>query len=1281
MYRNINYIVMGIVILSGVMLNGQEIDDLVPQDVSVGDAYVHYDADDRKWTIGTNAIRMSLVQDEGRILLTGFENRLMTDPVQYVDTAGAVYLGGDEDGPNGWTIENSQMQRVSVGGRPAVLLDFALTWETLRAQLQIVAHPGTSILRQWVQLHNVGTAPVRLDTMNAFQMRLPEDSIRSMTSYWMHGGTSTPVQGIMRQADLNASRHTISIGASWSERTKQILSTEAYVPWMAFLRKEENRDGWFVSLDWLGEWELGLKHQEQSPANFFARACDLEDFELLPGRKISLPIITLGVFHESLDNMGEQIYRWHYEYLWDYTNNDYYAKTTSLSPWVYCGRNLQEQFAGQLAGLNMRAIDFMRALGTDMIWDDAGWAKHPDWPVPDSFSNVFPPSYEGPDFAQTQRYLEKMGAKWLLWFSGRPSAGVMDTKVGSWGGFQWRTDAMGWYGPENAQSFVEQVKHFLRANPGSSFHTCDGGSTYSHQFEMQRLADLNYLSDLGRGKAVNHYFSYIEPPDKWLDHLDNYYRIWGETGPYKFFRQLLTVPSWYLYESGSDVEDTKSYRRAQMRRVTEIYNYLLRKGVAGRWSYVHHPQVMGDKEYSYFQRTSHDRKRAVIIPSQGIDGLVRVYPRGLLAEHMYQVEYETKNGTTSRTGEDLMARGLDIEDGNTGGLIYLGLPNWPRFGQDRTAPQAPSRVLNRRETNIGYSGIGIYWSPGADNNWVSHYEIQRGDEVIGTTAKGLYYFDYAVGWCPEETYRVRTVDANGNTSDWTTAMAIPGEPLTFSSLGGHFPESGREGWAAETSSDGRTFTEMTWVPPAKNPQAALGGTPNQPGGMEGYWEGVGQARVGRGWQQASADVIGARVWRAPVAGTVQILGRAMKEYFRQDKGQPCRLKILHGDRQIWPKEGWAIAGLNDYIGAQHDLRVQVAPGDAIRFVLDRVNSTEDEISDIIAWMPKIVYVDQENAAIDSGTIRPVRILCGAQKDYTDSSGNVWSADRYYTGGNSFRTTEAIMGALPAPTDQVLYQHGRQGREFTYSIPVGPGLYSLRLKFTEPEFEYFFGRPFNLEINGREVIRNHDICHISRGPRRAYDRVFRYLVPDRDGNLVLRFTSGWEPIAKTDMVMVQAIEIMPEQFQSIRVNVGSGQDFVDWNSSLWMADPGFSKGKILRSDAMVEQASPTLYDQQLYRTARSGENLKYTFSLPPGIYAVHLKFAELWLQETGQRPMNISINGRCFWQSWDPSGQAGRVGMSADVRAEGITPDQYGKITLQINSLGTKDAILQAIQIE
>jgi hypothetical protein len=855
-----------------------------------------------------------------------------------------------------------------------------------------------------------------------------------------------------------------------------------------------------------------------------------------------------------------------------------------------------------------------------------------------------------------------MGMGWLAWFAGRPTPGVMAGKVGAWGDFEWRTDGVDFPDFEADRDLRDKIVRFLDRFPRSSFHTCSGGSSYSHTAEIQRYANTNYFADLGRGPQTNYYFSYIEPPDKWVDIIEPFLSG-GVYKPETARTTMTMVPFWGLK---ADEEAQES-----LRRDLEVYRFLLREGVAGRWSYMFHPTVIGDTEFYYAQRTSRDRTKACIILKHEAPGPVTIFPRGLLPGHEYVVGFDSTQATTVRDGADLMENGIAIEEQAPGELIYLGLPNRPGSGHDQTAPTAPGTVLARRETNLGHSGVGIYWSAGADEGWLSYYEVRRGEGVLGKVSIGTYYFDHAEGWEPEAAYAVRSVDGDGNASEWTIAGKLADEPVTACALGGLFPTRGREGWCAYTTSDGVTFEPMAWVTPPKTSSADEGGTPNQPGGIEGWWEGIGGARLGRAWMQSSAAACSVRTWVAPKAGDVRIVSRVMKEWYRQAAGGPLRARILHGDKQVWPEEGWAEAGLNDLVGAVHDLAVMVNEGDAIRFVLDTTNDPEN---DIAAWMPRITYIE---AASDDGEASVARILCGAERSYTDNAGNVWSEDRFFEAGRAVESGVEIEAA----DDPALYRSSRRGSDFTYAIPVQPGLYTVRLKFAEPDSERSFTRPFNVAINGREMLRNFDICQDARGFRKADDRVFRYVVPRADGKIVLRFTGGFEPWQETDEAIVQAIEILPEARSTVRINCGGEADFVDWNSFVWDRDRELGEGEAVGSASPVAQASPTLYDQALYQTARCGREVSYALALPPAMYTVHLKFAELWLPEPGLRPMDIEINGHVVRKAWDPGEAAGQVGMAIDLRELNVAPDRDGVFTIRVRAVGENDAILQGIEVE
>jgi hypothetical protein len=1208
---------------------------------TVGDAYAQGSADGQKWVVGTRAWEMVLERRMGRVRLVSYKNKLTEPAHEYVaaDSGTGVFFlqaGTENTSPSpdtDWIQGKSAVRTVMAGGRPAVQLDLRFTCETLEVELHVVVFPGTAVLQQWVELRNTGSQPVAIKGFVPFGVQLPGGEADSFHQYWMIGANNKASAGMMLSAPVGPDYHRELTGPA----TERLC-----ISWTGMRRITPPYDGWFLEVESISNWRLVVDRKGSGSATVTAVIPDLVNWTLAPGDHVMGPVMTLGVFRDDFDDMGERVYLWQYEYLWDYTSDEWYAKMPGGPGYYNDVQNLQENFAGRLAKLNMDWTEVARSIGLEVVWDDAGWSESP---------NVWTPSREGPDFAQTLRFLPKMDMKWLVWFCAWPTAGLMDTKVGAWGNFQWRTDGIGFYNHAEHQAFWSQVEKFRRDHPRCSFHTCCGGSTYAHTFGMQRFAEINMLTDPGGGDQTNYYFSYLETPDKWIDVMP----FWYTKGKYlpDTSRQMLTmVPSWGLSPAPEDQE--------QVRRMVEIYRYWLQQGVAGRWTYLHHPSVQSfqgwDTEYYYNQRNSYDRTRACIILKDRAPGDVVIFPRKLLPEHNYVVGFDSTTQTTTRTGADLMANGITIKNQSPGELIYLGLPNRPRSGGDKTAPTAPGRVLTRREVNIGHSGVGIYWSPGTDDNWISYYEVRRGADILGKVSLGTYYFDRADGWNPSVDYAVRTVDGDGNVSDWTTAQSLANEPLTAAALGGNFSLRGREGWQAEITHDGNTFLPMQWVSPAKTPMGDEGGTANQRGGTEGYWEAAGTARVGRGWQQASTEAACVRTWVAPQAGTVRIIGRAMKEYYRHKEGDALRVRILQGDRPIWPQQDWAVVRINDLVGCTHDVSLNVASGDAIRFVLDRGRLPE---KDIIAWMPRFIYASEESRG-EAASV--VRIRCGAEQAFTDHVGNEWSADRFFTGGGPIITTVGVEGALPHTDDQALYQAGRRGRDFTYAIPVVVGLYTVRLKFAEPQYEWFFERPFNLDINGREVLHNFDICQAARRPHRAYERVFRYLVPNEQGQLVLHFTGGWDPLQKSDEAVVQAIEVVPEIRSALRIDVGADAPFVDWNSFIWSSDTDFQGGTVLVSEAAVSQASPTLYDQKLYQTARSGRSVSYKLPISPGLYIVHLKFAELWLKEPGQRPMNIEINGQLRWQGWDPATATGQMGMAADLRTEDIAPDKDGYIS-------------------
>lgn len=155
-------------------------------------------------------------------------------------------------------------------------------------------------------------------------------------------------------------------------------------------------------------------------------------------------------------------------------------------------------------------------------------------------------------------------------------------------------------------------------------------------------------------------------------------------------------------------------------------------------------------------------------------------------------------------------------------------------------------------------------------------------------------------------------------------------------------------------------------------------------------------------------------------------------------------------------------------------------------------------------------------------LRPVRIVARATS--VSASGGLWSADRYFTGGQNVLRADPVKGTA----DPDLYKGERYGN-FSYVIPViARGHYTVRLRFAEswfgPEKPASGGagdRIFDVYCNGMALLRNFDIFKEAGGSDRALDKVFRGIEANAQGKIVLSF------VPVVNYACVNAIEVIDE----------------------------------------------------------------------------------------------------------------------------------------------------------
>ena len=259
-----------------------------------------------------------------------------------------------------------------------------------------------------------------------------------------------------------------------------------------------------------------------------------------------------------------------------------------------------------------------------------------------------------------------------------------------------------------------------------------------------------------------------------------------------------------------------------------------------------------------------------------------------------------------------------------------------------------------------------------------------------------------------------------------------------------------------------------------------------------------------------------------------------------------------------------------------------------------------------------------------GTFTPIRVNAGGSA-YTDSLGQVWSADTGYLGG----VTYAVPASIQGTSDPALYQTLRySAQQYQFSVPAGS--YNVKLKFAETYYGSPGKRVFNVALNSTTVLQSFDPVAAAGASFTAVDRSFPV---NSSGQILIQFS----PLI--DNPILNAIEITSATAPqtgafALRVNAGGPND-TDSLGQAWKADTGFTGGNTYAVSTPINGTS----DASLYQSQRYGA-VQYQFSVPAGTYNVKLKFAELYFRSAGQRVFNVLLNGTTVLQNFDPAAAAG-----------------------------------------
>jgi hypothetical protein len=297
----------------------------------------------------------------------------------------------------------------------------------------------------------------------------------------------------------------------------------------------------------------------------------------------------------------------------------------------------------------------------------------------------------------------------------------------------------------------------------------------------------------------------------------------------------------------------------------------------------------------------------------------------------------------------------------------------------------------------------------------------------------------------------------------------------------------------------------------------------------------------------------------------------------------------------------------------------------------------------------------------------IRILCGSSPAarYVDRAGNIWTGDRFFKGGAVFVTPNHPISGTPDPE---LFRSRREG-EFTYDIPLKPGVYELHLFFAETLFgeDNTAGggessRIFQVSINDKPGLSAFDVISDAGGSSTADEKVFKDISPANDGLLHLHFISLFK-----ETPFLSAIEIVPGipgKMRPVRITARA-RNYSDQRGQIWNPDRYFMHGATVARSVRVSGTA----DPEILAVERFG-NFAYRIPVADGRYGVNLRFSETWFGPgkpgaggIGSRVFDVYCNGVALLRNFDIFRAAGGADRAIEKSFHGVSPNAQGKIVL------------------
>jgi hypothetical protein len=653
-----------------------------------GDGYVRREGNE--WILGTSSVERRVRLDGGHLQLVSLRNKLTGREYQDAGAPPAefrFFANGEDVTASSWhwKLRDEHAIQASQG---VLQLDIELESPTIRVTKHYLIYPGTSVIREWLTLENISDKSVRISRVEFLHTRVLGSIAQDLQFNYLTGGGNYNGSQLLKTEPMSPTyQRTLD-----SNRGVQPGSYSSFLPLVFFHRT--NAEGIAVGWDYLGHWRFQISVEDGAPLGMRLELAGFEK-DLSPGAKIETPKAFLATFSGGVDELGNQLLDWQYAYLWEFTNPEYFAKTRWAvdwpDPWVGEGGTPSADNWGRRLALDLRYVDLLREAGTDILWDDAGW--YDKWGT-----------WNAPDWARTTAYLRKHDMSLVLWYptflataeskvaqqhpdwlipgqqtleqsipaTASWQSRLLDDSVNAWGNYQWRYDIAPAASSNDTdalaadQNFRGLLERFKRNHPQSGIDACDGGGRWI-SYDLGRLAESGEYTDGGVGPYSAYYTSLLMPPDKLHNVVDFDHTYYNSTTDRT---HLAMDPTWYRDPGdGPDVES--------IRKDWEIYHYLVKEGVAGRWSHVFRPKVEHDNVIWYFQRMNRDSSKGVILTKHAKHGSTyyvtsRLSKRSPSSTDQYRGGAGEMNVTTT-TSVATLETGI-YEDPVDGAFRFYGVP-------------------------------------------------------------------------------------------------------------------------------------------------------------------------------------------------------------------------------------------------------------------------------------------------------------------------------------------------------------------------------------------------------------------------------------------------------------------------------------------------------------------------------------------------------------------------------------------------------------------------------